>query len=326
MNKFRVFQNVKRKRAVSGFSIRNLGTVLLLLLLLPYIITFFFGNLWEESEEEAVAAMVNEQIGNGRFYVINQTSLGDEKIPLEVYVADKLSRISDESWEKEALKAQAVLIRTNLLQEDETAVYTRDENYGQEKIRADCLSAAAETKGMYLVRQEKPVEAAYFRVSNGATRNAGEVFEEEDFPYLKSVLCSRDFLSPDYNSSVSYSYSQFENIWNKIPDDTQKPDREKVKTEELSEFTICRDSVGYVTYIGHNEKWVTGEQFRYSYGLQSASFHIKEEEEELIITVKGVGHGLGMSQFGAVEMAKEGASFIEIINYFFNDVTMTKIE
>ena len=108
MNKLRVFQTVKKKRIVPGFFPKNLGTILLLLLLVPYLLPFLSGNVQEGKDENV---MIAEGLSEGRIYVNNTTTYGNENIPLESYVADKLARSISEEYEPEALKAQAILIR-----------------------------------------------------------------------------------------------------------------------------------------------------------------------------------------------------------------------
>lgn len=326
MSKLRVFQNVKYKRTAAGFSMKNLGTVLLLVMLLPYMITLLFGNLWQG--EEAISLQVGKQLSEGRFFVINRTPYGDERIPLEIYVADKLSRTMESNYEKEALKAQAILIRTNLMAGMAEEMVTEDKEYARAAVAESCREAAAETKGMYITWEGTPIHAAYHQVSNGATRSAKEVLKDESCPYLTSVLCSRDFLSPAYTSERVFGIEEFDRLWEEVPE-VSTQEREEIgqlqtKRKASEEFEIIRDSVGYVRYMKYQEKWVTGEELRYRLGILSAGFQVEKKEKEVYFYIKGAGHGLGMSQFGANEMAKEGKTCPEIIEYFFQDVAITK--
>ena len=353
MKNLRVFQAFKttgsahgklpsgsKRRIVPGLFPKNLGTILLFLLMLPYIITSLFGNLREGNRK--VSGTEDQASYEGVYFVDNTTALGNESIPLEIYVADRLSRSIDGGFEPEALKAQAVLIRSGLLaslyQSEGTLTGKReievvDTGYGSLPVPEAAFDAVSQTKGVCLMYQDRPINGSYFAVSNGATRNGDELSLAE-YPFLRSVLCSRDFLSLDYTSSVSLRKSEFEKIWQQIPAVEKMPPvgdpeqlEKKVEAEkELENISIRRDSVGYVLYLERDGKFVTGEQFRDSFHLASASFHLSEEDGEVIITVKGVGHGLGMSQFAANEMAKEGKDYIEILEYFFRDVTFTKFE
>lgn len=333
MRKLRVFQTVENKRIVSGFSFKSLGTVLLFLLIIPYLITFLFGNLRGGNMEEAVeTAAISSSVLEKSIYVNNVTALGNESIPLEIYVADKLARSIDDEYEIEALKAQAVLIRSGLLAAEESSgsgrkIRAEDEEYGSVRISERIWQAVSETSGVCLFWQGKPVSGAYFAVSNGTTRNGEELLLTE-YPYLKSVVCGRDFLSGDFISSVSYEEREFEKIWQKMPEiRLAEEEKEKLKPEnELDDFKVYRDSTGYVLYLEADGKWVAGELFREAFLLSSASFHMEKEGTQIVFTVKGAGHGLGMSQFAANEMAKEEEDYIDILQYFFDQATITKIE
>ena len=325
MQKLRVFQNVT-KRTASGFSHRKFGTVLLLFLMIPYIITSLSGNMWRQDGENISA--VREQLKAGRYEVVNETSLGRETIPLELYVADRLARTMEPEYEIEALKAQAVLLRTNLIPEEGRVGMVADEEYGKKEIPLRCLQAAAETAGVYLVYEEKPVYAAYFKVSNGSTRNGNEVLGNLEFPYLQETLCDRDFLSLEYANAVTCTLREFEQKWQGLEElsfEWIDPSGEKRKEQCIGNIELIRDSAGYVLGIKYKEKWVSGEQFRYEFHLPSADFRISIEENELIFETKGAGHGLGMSQFGANELALQGESYPEILKYFFKGVSLTRL-
>ncbi len=333
MKKLRVFQTVKIKRIVPGFSPGNLGTVFLFFILTPYLITFFLGNL-REGDIKQVLSEEADQEGVYSVFISNETSFGSERIPLEDYVADKLARSMDNAYETEALKAQAVLIRSSLLSkgegENKKEIKVEDGDYGKISVTERILEAVRETKGVYITYEDLPASGAYFAVSNGKTRNGKEMMLDE-YPYLTSVSCERDFLSEDFNSVTVYTEKEFEEIWGGIKTirllEDEILEKGQITTEKaLEKYTLYRDSADYVLYIEREGGYVSGEQFRSAFYLPSASFHLGREEDKVIITVKGAGHGLGMSQFGANEMAKEGSDYICILNYFFKDVTITKFE
>lgn len=334
MKKLRVFQTVKSKRIVSGFSMKNLGTVLLLLFFLPYLFSFLFGNL-QHADEDVRAQGTQKQLKSGRMYVLNTTSMGKERIPLEIYVADKLSRTMDGDFEKEALKAQAVLLRSGLLAgcEDgppEKDISLEDEAYGSGILTEKIMQAVAETSGVYLSYEGEAVEGAYFAVSNGATRDGGAL-GITDHPYLKRVFCDRDFLSPDYTKTVKYKENEFDRIWEQC-DKSQASEEEILKNKEIQVsrepygVTLYLDSAGYVLYAQRDGAFISGEVLRDAYVLPSTSFHLEDSEGRINFLVRGKGHGIGMSQFAANEMAKEGEGYPEILNYFFQDVRISKFE
>lgn len=333
MKKLRVFQTVENRRIASRFPLRSLGTILLLLLIVPYLITFLFGNLKEGSTENAIETeVVGIESIESNIYVKNMTALANESIPLELYVADKLARSIDNEYEIEAIKAQAVLIRSELLavsgnQRNGKEVYVEDEEYGSLQITERIWQAVWETAGVCLLWEDRPVSGAYFAVSNGVTRNGEELLLTE-YPYLKSVVCDRDFLSKDYISSVSYEESEFKRIWQQMPGISLSEEEIEGLTaeEELNGIKVYRDSAGYVLYLEQDGKWVSGELFRKAFLLSSSSFHMEKQGMQIVFSVKGLGHGLGMSQFAANEMAKEDEDYVDILRYFFDHVTITKIE
>ncbi|MDE7445553.1 MAG: SpoIID/LytB domain-containing protein [Lachnospiraceae bacterium] len=334
MKKLRVFQTV---RSVPRFFTKSLGTVLLFLLMIPYLVTFLFGNLKEGEMKTTLLSELQAESDEDGFYVINKTTLGVESIPLELYVADRLARSIDNEFELEALKAQAVLIRSGLLfsgmesgmQENIRSINVEDEEYGSVPGTERIYEAVSETKGVYLTYENLPVNGSYFAVSNGTTRSGEELCLTE-YPYLKSVSCNRDFLSSDYASSALYEEKEFERIWNQTLafqiTEEEILENEKVSIEKgIDDMHIYRDSAGYVLYLEKEGKYVSGEQFREAFSISSSSLHLSKNETKVIITAEGVGHGLGMSQFAANEMAKEGEDYIKILEYFFQGVAMKKM-
>ncbi len=334
MKKLRVFPTVKIKGIVPGSFPKHLGTVLLFLLLFPYLITFFFGNLKEGHHE----LPLEEELKEGRFYVSNITAVGVERIPLEHYVADKLARCIDNSYEMETLKAQAVLLRSSLLMSvwEEDCEYpvreikVEDEDYGEMGISERIYEAVALTAGIYLACENCPVNGSYFALSNGASRNGEELLLTE-FPYLKSVPCSRDIFSPAYGGRVLYEEAVFARLWEQTlavqTTEEEIMENQKAAVEEsIDGMKLYRDSAGYVLYLEWKGKFISGEQFREAFHIPSSSLHLTKEEKEIVITSEGIGHGLGMSQYGANEMAKEGEDYIAILNYFFQNVTFRKFE
>lgn len=321
LSKLNIKPNVKNKRIAAMFPLGRIGAVLLFLFLVPYVISGMFGNV---GIEETLSEILTE----GSIFVENTTNTGVEKIPLELYIADKLSRTMTTEYEEEALKAQAVLIRTALMAElyelktkELKIIPVNDEGYGRGEIKNVFFEATAATQGVCARWKGEFIKASYFAVSNGATRNAGEVIPEQEHHYLKSVLCSRDFLSDYYLSKVSVSKSEFSAILEKNYGFTIG------KSFQVEEFTLIRDSVGYVLNVEHDAiGMVSGESFRESLGLASSCFQLEEVNGKIEITVKGVGHGLGMSQYAANEMAKEDCDYIEILCEFFDEIELTKIE
>ncbi|MGN0403625.1 MAG: hypothetical protein ACI4F1_00235, partial [Bariatricus sp.] len=85
------------------------------------------------------------------------------------------------------------------------------------------------------------------------------------------------------------------------------------------------DSAGYVTEVRCGKETVKGEAFRDTYHLASACFTLQEFDAQIRVTSKGIGHGLGMSQYTAEQMAADGSSYQDILNYFFEGTTLEEV-
>ena len=101
----------------------------------------------------------------------------------------------------------------------------------------------------------------------------------------------------------------------------------KLKLEFNSDTTIKLNGTtegNRVSFVQIGEKVFTGVEFRNTLGLRSADFDIEKKEGSLLITTYGYGHGVGMSQYGANGMAKNGSNYKQILLHYYNGVKLTK--
>ena len=131
-----------------------------------------------------------------------------------------------------------------------------------------------------------------------------EVFHNEDDSYLRSVHSLVDKNAKDYLNSVYINKNVL-------------PERIEIKS---------RDSAGYVTEILADGKVLEGEAFRKGMGLTSSNFTIQKSGKEILFLCRGKGHGLGFSQYGGNEMAKESANAKEILQYYFPEMDVLNIK
>ena len=331
MRKKEIIKNVmNNRRIVFQPDYRDLGAILLFILLVPYIISFLFGNVEKgkgaEGESTGTeAGLFQEDRKKAEYIVYNKTAAGTEMIPLETYLVSRLPTTINMEYEMEALKAQAVVLRTELMkQAEEGGKYIYVES-GTAKIgEAEyerSMEAVGSTRGMFLEYGGEIITAPYFAVSAGATRNGNEVFGSGDYAYLKSVMCERDFTSENYTGGIRMSRYAF---WNRLGE--LMPDMEYEESLAAEEQLVLeRDKAEYVTEVSLNGKSVSGEIFREAFALNSSCFELEQEGEMVIIKTKGVGHGFGLCQYGANEAAKKGSDYIDILNYFFSDIVIEKI-
>lgn len=275
--------------------------LLIILLLLPYVAAVFRTGSMTGTETQ-------------------------ESLPeLEQCVTEVLPAEMPVTYEPEALKAQAVIVRTNLLcaavkyyaseSWEEAAGQIREadlEALGfsyytpvqQEKLwgyeswehyREKCELAAKATIGKLLTVEGKLPELPYHAVSAGKTRD-GSVLGA-DYNWLESADCPKDVEAPEYLHIREWEPDA-------LPEDME---------------IVSRDSSGYVTDLNVSGTILGGEEFRARYGLESSCFSVERTSDKLRIVTKGCGHGLGLSMYQANCFAEQGWEYTEILSYFYKN-------
>ncbi len=263
------------------------------------------------------------------------------ELPIEEYLKGVVAAEMPAGFESEALKAQAVVARTYTIKKmrlfggpgcsahPEADVCT-DPKLGQAwqgerelRKRWGLLGywrywrkvslAVNATRGLIVVYNGQPIDAVYHAASGGKTEDA-EYAWGRPVPYLRSVP------SP-YEAGRHY-----ENVTVLIPASEIK---RKLGITSLSAGVeaevLHRSPSGRVLAIRLGDKVISGKEFRELFALNSTLFTIVSREGGLTLDVKGYGHGVGMSQYGADGMAKQGRSFEEIITHFYKGVEVKPI-
>lgn len=320
---------------LKGTNKRDAGGFLLFVFLLPYVCACLWGHVGEETEALRQSSQAQGTEMAAQYKVQVDMSWGLWEIPMEDYLAYKLEAVMPGDYEPEALKAQAVLLRTELVQifreEGENLRVSGDnlEKWYEAGDTGEELhpyrQAVEETKGQYLCYQGEPVQASYFKLSNGRTRDAAEVWHTDQCPYLTGIDCEQDKASQDYSSDVTVSKVNFlYEIRSRIG--------EEYAPQDLWEgISFVYDNAGYVTNVSFvvEDKEVgklDGETFRHLFSLPSASFEMERGETKMVFHVTGVGHGFGMSQYGANSRALNGQTYDQILKEFFLGTELAKFE
>lgn len=254
------------------------------------------------------------------------------KIPFEEYIIGVVSAEMPAEFEIDALKAQAVASRSYVLKKIEKNINNDYDILGsiQDQVYIDndklkekwkdkydtyfkkIKDAVDSTKGEYLTYQGNIIEAFFFSTSSGMTENSEDVFTSS-LPYLRSVESSYDKMSPVFKGTNNISLKEFYMNLNLTYND--KPN---IKVLEKS-------NTGHIKKISVDDKVFKGTEFRKLLNLKSTYFDIKVENDKVIINTLGNGHGVGMSQYGANFMAKEGKNYKEILKHYYKDVEISKI-
>ena len=247
--------------------------------------------------------------GDRGLYLINE-------LPLEDYVESVVASEVGANWEIEALKTQAVISRTYAVQKMRTNAASQydltssvlHQAYKGNNAQIQITYAVKETEGEILTYEGKPIEAFYHSTSGGMTEEAEEVFGKH-YPYLKPVLAPCD-QSPYF-------------VWEKkIP----LPEIEKaLGLKAITSITVpALTSTGRAKEVSiDTEKGTTvikATEFRKSLGwsrLPSTNFRLTMDKEAVTFEGKGYGHGVGLCQWSALQMAKEGRNYREILSYFY---------
>lgn len=282
--------------------LKKVWAYLTIMVLLPYIITVFIHG-------PSFASTSNVD----NTYIKVKTKNGLLEMPIEEYCIGVLAKEIPADYTEEALKAQAILVRTNVymkIQEGGSEVEFSDDFWTQKKMEKvwgaakyfkyhqKLKSAWDATEGKVLTYEDKLAKTPFCRLTNGSTRDGKEALGE-DYPYLTITDCSEDVEAVEQIQTVTLD----------------KLD---------AEITQC-DTTGYVQSIRVGKETVSGEEFRNTYGLASSCFTLQNYNGKLRITTRGVGHGIGMSQYTANHMGKKGKKCEEILKYFFKDTELKEV-
>lgn len=283
------------------------------------------------------AESVNVQTEDGYVSVMLSENGKIEKTEEREYIIGALAAEIDISCHEEALKAQALACKTYMeymkhnadderfngadvsddsaecqgyMNESERREKWGDDFEGNEKKAEKAVDAIIEKSMTY---GGKPILAVYHNISAGITEDAESVWGKE-YPYLLSVESAGDKLSPDYSKTVILSLSDFMERAIKLEGVSLKGDAENwLGKEEKSEN-------GYVKSIYLGSTKVTGEDFRNAFGLESCNFTINYGDGKFTIRTLGSGHQVGMSQYGADYMARQGFSWKEILLHYYANI------
>ncbi|MBQ6840894.1 MAG: stage II sporulation protein D [Bacilli bacterium] len=267
---------------------------------------------------------------NDNVTIKNVTTNVTETIDMEEYLVGVLAGEMPASFEMEALKAQAIASRTyayykvkvsnkdyDLTTDKSTQVYLTNEemknkwgndyDYYLDKIK----SAIQQTGGMVLTFENEIIPAYYFAMSNGYTENALTVFGENK-SYLTSVVSKENENHRSFKVTKSISVAAFCNALG-------------IECNNLSINNIIRNDANRVESININNKNFTGLSIRKLLDLRSTDFEFKVSDNNVDITTYGYGHGVGMSQYGANTMAKDGYNYDKILKHYYTGVEITSI-
>ena len=319
------------------------AVLLVLLFALPLaVVVPFRTELFSDDPTAVESEREPFQPGDLDAEMVLKVLVGDtvEEMSLGEYLVGVVRAEMPASFEPEALKAQAVAARTYTLYKIETGGNHGDtadictdstccqawiseqsarENWGdQADTYAEKIETAVrDTDGQVILYDGAPILAVFHSSSAGLTRASGQVWLN-DLPYLQAVDSPEpEDAIPNYYSRAEFTQEQFRE---KVL--AAEPEADLSGPVETWLQNAVTDTAGSVSTVDVGGVTVKGSTLRSILGLRSACFEWEVQDGKLVFFVTGYGHGVGMSQYGAQQMAKDGADYLEILTHYYTGVTV----
>ena len=332
------------KKIISYFFI-----IMCLFFMLPIFFTSSFkeeeNNTTLEEITETLQEQPEEKYDYGQYSKIRllHTKTNEvEEVNLDDYLVHVVSAEMPVDYEEEALKAQAVVARTYTIykiihsgkhensdicdsslccqawisKEDRFSKWGDNAEEKWNKIQ----KAVIDTKGKIITYNGEPINAFFHSNSGGTTEIPFNVWGGSGYPYLQVVETSGEDEYSQGSSEVDITKAELE---------------EKMRAAH-SDFQINWDEENAISILEYNESNrvktikignvnISGVEARSIFGLKSANFSVEISESNIKFSVKGYGHGVGLSQTGSNTLAKEGKNFEEIIKHFYIGVEIISV-
>ncbi|MEL7332629.1 MAG: SpoIID/LytB domain-containing protein [Cyanobacteria bacterium J06560_2] len=245
-------------------------------------------------------------------------------VDLEDYLYSVVGSEMPTSWPQAALQSQAVAARSYALYKrsrssnplfdlDGTTSHQVYKGLAQE--HPNTISAVDATESQVVTHNGQVIEAIFHSSSGGGTENAGDVWSS-DVPYLRGVE-DFDQNSPVFNWEETFSLSEFSN---KIGDIGT------VHTVGTPQYTEG-GRVASISFAGDDgTETLRGRDVRSALRLRSTRFEIELDDDSVIVTGSGFGHGVGMSQWGARSLAERGWSYEQILQHYYQSTAIAQLE
>lgn len=305
---------------------------MILIILLPLSLNIAFFDKEEHKQESVQGADIG-------VYMASEDKVVTMK--REDYILGVLMAEMPAEFELEALKAQAVAARTYMAEKMKSpsekdkhkgASVCTDSTHCQAYISEKdaknkwgknaslyfekCKKAVLETRDIIAVYKGEPIKAVFHAITGVRTENAGDVWGT-DVAYLRSVESNGDSLAPKYQTSLEISIDEFKST-------LAKECGVSFDSGIIGEVT--RSEGGAVATVRIGDKVIKGTQIRTLFSLRSAYFDIVPCENSIVFNVRGYGHGVGMSQYGANYCAKEGMTYDKILTKYYTGIEFAYLD
>ena len=301
-------------------------------------------NVTQEQPEQEVETTIYDYQKYKTIKLLHSGSGQIEELPIDEYLYGVVSSEMPANYEAEALKAQAIVARTYTIYQimnnsgkhpgadicDNSsccqAWISKDERlskWAPEEAESNwnkIVDAVNSTSGKIITYQNKPINAFFHSNSGGKTESSLNIWGGIDYPYLKSVETAGEEGYTQYSSEAKFTKEELLNKLKEKYEDCEI-DYSQENCIQILEYTTS----GRVKTIKFGNKEIAGTEARTILGLRSTNFTFTISGDEIIFSVIGYGHGVGMSQTGADALAKSGSNCEEIIKHFYTDVEIVEV-
>ena len=313
-----------------------ISVLLVLMITLPSTALLFKGN----PENEGMP----EKVNNGVVFKVYLPETNELKeYSAKEYLFGVVAGEMDITYEDETLKAQTVAAYSLALYRKEKRRKTPDKSIKNADLTSDSkVDQAFLTKeqiqekwgenysqyakkledvidfvlGKYITYNGEIAETVYHDTSGGKTETAENIWGSK-IEYLQSVQSVGDLLNPNYLTKVSVPTDEFVRL---LSESNVNISADELKTKVK---IASRSESGTVLSVQVGTDSLKGTKIREIFNLRSANFDISFTDEKAEFTVRGYGHGVGMSQYGANEMAKQGSTFEDILKWYYKGCEIT---
>lgn len=278
----------------------------------------------------------NKKHNNGEELFVNLYLSQENKViklQFEDYIIGTVAAEMPASFEFEALKAQAVCARTYALKKITNSQYPMgadlsdnisecqayispsefSRRHGNNQFFLNKISRAVkETQGEIIIYNNEPIDALYHSTCGGSTESAVHVWSKK-IPYLQSVKCEYCSKSRFYSTVQVFSAQELHKLTN-------------IHNSDLLDIQIIKKTpTGRIRKVKIDNKILSGEEMRNILNLPSNWWSFKKINDKIIFNNHGYGHGVGMCQYGANGMAKEGKNYRQILMKYYQNIEFSQL-
>ena len=284
------------------------------------------GSLWIEPKDNGFVWIGSRWYrGKTRLVATGKGIIAVNHVDLDQYLYSVLGAEMSADWPLEALKAQAVAARTYALYKKATGATdtydvgdtTKWQVYkGVESEAQSTQEASNDTVGEVMTYGGKAILAVFHSASGGHTENVEDIWTGEALPYLRGVP-DYDMGTPDYQWTKTFSAGEIgRRIGGVGAVNSMTAERTTPNGRIIT--MLVRGSAG--------SKRVSGADLRKVLELRSTLFTVSKTGGSFQLDGRGFGHGLGLSQWGAHNLAQQGTNYQQILSHYYQNVSLSKME